>query len=354
MEIGQIMKAFVTGSTGLLGSNLVQVLVAQGHTVKALARSADKARKLLPAHNVEIVIGDMEQIDGFTAELAGCDVLFHTAAYFREAFDPGDHWQKLEQINVHGTIRLLEAAEHHGVQKAIYVSSSNVIGQRPDGKPADESTPPDPRALDYNLYARSKVAAEAAIAAFLKTHTLPVVQILPTAILGPQDAAPTSLGQGVIDILNGKIPVIPPGGFEFVDARDVAQAMLNAVELGKSGERYILTEGYHTMGEMVAAIGQAAQIPVPRFTPPYALVITLARITTVFARLTGSKPPLPVLGLQIMHDRAPVSPAKAVRELGATFRPFAETMRDEVQWYQANGYVTSGQGTQQRVQPAKV
>ncbi|MBC8171474.1 MAG: NAD-dependent epimerase/dehydratase family protein, partial [Anaerolineae bacterium] len=169
------MKAFVTGSTGLLGSNLVNLLLAQGHEVKALVRSEAKARKFLTDPRIEIIQGDMEKVDGFAAELQGCDVLFHTAAYFREYYGPGDHWATLEKINVHGTIRLLELAEKAVVKKVIYVSSSGVIGRKPDGSPADETTAPDQLAERENLYFKSKVAAEQAVANFLKTHHLPVV-----------------------------------------------------------------------------------------------------------------------------------------------------------------------------------
>jgi dihydroflavonol-4-reductase len=71
------MKAFVTGSTGLLGNNLVRLLVEQGHQVKALARSREKADHLFADLNVTVVRGDMQDVSSFAPELEGCDVLFH-------------------------------------------------------------------------------------------------------------------------------------------------------------------------------------------------------------------------------------------------------------------------------------
>ncbi|PSN13335.1 3-beta hydroxysteroid dehydrogenase, partial [filamentous cyanobacterium CCT1] len=122
------MQAFVTGSTGLLGSNLVRELVDRGYQVKALVRSIDKAKALLgDLPQVQFIQGDLQAIPAFAAELRGCDVLFHTAAYFRESYGLGDHWPQLKGLNIDATIELLEAAEKAGVGKAIYVSSSGCI-----------------------------------------------------------------------------------------------------------------------------------------------------------------------------------------------------------------------------------
>jgi dihydroflavonol-4-reductase len=105
------MKAFVTGATGLLGNNLVRELLGRGYEVKALVRSREKAEKLFGDLAIEYVVGDMEDVPAFAAELAGSDVLFHTAAYFREYYQPGeDHWGKLKRINIDGTVEILNAA----------------------------------------------------------------------------------------------------------------------------------------------------------------------------------------------------------------------------------------------------
>jgi dihydroflavonol-4-reductase len=342
------MKAFVTGSTGLLGSNLVNRLLEQGYEVKALARSPEKAHKLLNHPHVEIVVGDMENIPAFAPAMAGCDVLFHTAAYFRDYYQAGDHWPKLERINIQGTIALFDEAERYDIKKVIYTSSSGVLGLGRAHDPVDENTPPD-QSTFKNLYFKSKVLAEQAIAEFLKTHRLPVVLILPGAILGPQDAAPTTSGQAIVNILNGKVPFLPPGGMVMVDARDVAQAMVNAVERGQSGERYVVSNRYMSIAELARCIEKISGIAAPRAIMPYPVILSFAWFSELASRLTGREPILSVNSLQGMQKRHTISATKAVRELGATFRPLENTIRDEVNWFIANGYV---QRAIQRVQPA--
>ncbi|MBC7870191.1 MAG: SDR family oxidoreductase [Chitinophagaceae bacterium] len=328
------MKAFVTGSTGLLGSNLVRLLVEQGHEVKALARSAEKARRLLGDLNIEIVVGDMENLDGFVDAMTGCDVLFHTAAYFREYYQPGDHWKILEDINIKGTVRILEAAEKRGVKKAIYVSSSGVIGRRADGKPGDETAAP-PKLAEGNLYFKSKVLAEEAVYGFLKTHKLPVVMILPGWMFGPSDAAPTSAGQLVLDYLDKKIPGIVDGGGTVADARDVAQGMINAVERGRSGERYIIAGEYYNLETIGKTVEKVSGVPAPTMRIPYRILLAYAWFVQTSARLRGVETLMTVEGIRTLHYQEKISSEKAIRELGITFRPLEETLRDEVNWFRA-------------------
>lgn len=330
------MKAFVTGSTGLLGNNLVRLLVEQGHQVKALVRSPQKAIKTFDDLPVTLVQGDMLDIAEFASELKGCDVLFHCAGYFREYYQPGDHWQKLEEINIKGTVQLFETAEQQGVGKAIYVSSSGVIGKNNHEKLSDETTPPN--GVSYsNLYFKSKVLAEEAVYEFLEHHTLPVVLILPGWMFGPRDFAPTDSGRLVIDFLQRKLPVILPGGSAIVDVRDVAQTMINACEKGKSGDRYLVA-GYNlTMKNVVETLSKVTGIPVPKISIPYKVLMFLAFLSESYGRLTGQPILLSRSGLKVIHANIGISSEKAIQELGATFRPFSETLSDEVAWFKIRG-----------------
>ncbi|MCA9912955.1 MAG: SDR family oxidoreductase [Anaerolineae bacterium] len=334
------MKAFVTGSTGLVGNNLVRELVAQGWEVKALARSATKAKKLLGNLDVEIITGDMENVAGFAQHLHDCEVVFHTAAYFREYYGSGEadeHWKKLLRINVDATIELLRESEARGVSKVIYVSSGGVIGKTVDGKPGDESTPADAEIMQ-NLYFKSKVVGEERIAEFLKTSSLPVVLILPGAIFGPGDAAPTASGQLIIDALQGDLPAVPPGGFVVVDVRDVAEAMIAAVEKGRSGERYIITNRYISIGEIFRILSDVTGQATPRLPLPVPVAYIYAWVSETWGKLSNTEPQATVSAIRTLTTRRDVVADKAIRELGLSPRPLEETLRAEVQWFLDHGY----------------
>jgi dihydroflavonol-4-reductase len=333
------MRAFVTGATGLLGSNLVQALLDQGHEVRGLVRSKEKAQRVFPSAKIELVTGDMSNVSGFAPSLAGCDVLIHTAAYFREYYQPGEHKTSLEKINVQGTVDLLIAAEKQGIQKAIHISSAGVIGKKLDGAPSDENTLPDDHSAS-NLYFASKIDAELAIKRFLKERKLPVVMILPSWMWGPGDSAPTAAGKLVIDFLNKKIPGVVDGGCSMLDARDVAQATIQAVERGKSGERYIVGGQYFDLAQVLTTLERVTGVPAPTRKIPYGLSLAVGAASQTWARITGTPALITIAGLRTMHARVAVDSAKAIRELGASFRPFDDTVRDEVAWFRAHGYLT--------------
>jgi dihydroflavonol-4-reductase len=328
------VKAFVTGATGLLGSNLVTSLLNANYEVRGLVRSLEKGRRVFPNSEIELVEGDMSDVSGFAPSMKGCDVLFHTAAYFREYYQPGDHQTVLESINVQGTVDLLLAAEKNALRKAIHISSSGVIGLKADGGPGDENTLPD-EVSTANLYFSSKISAEFAIGRFLKERTLPVVMILPGWMWGPGDWAPTGSGQLVLDFQAGKIPGILDGGSCVVDVRDVAQACMAAVERGHSGERYIVGGPFMDFADILAALEQATGVPAPRRRIPYSVLIATAALSQTWSRITGKSSLITVEAVKTMHARRSVVSDKSVRELNASFRSFAVTVRDEVAWFRS-------------------
>ncbi len=331
------MRAFVTGATGLLGSNLVHSLLDRGHEVRGLVRSKDKAQRVFPDRKVDFVTGDMSDVASFAPSMAGCDVLFHTAAYFREYYQPGDHKATLEKINVQGTVDLLIAAEKQGVKKAIHISSSGVIGRKADGGAGDENSLPDDHATS-NLYFSSKIDTELAIKRFLKERALPVVMILPSWMWGPGDSGPTSSGKLLLDFLKKKIPGIVDGGSSIVDARDVALATITAADRGRCGERYIVGGKYFDFAGVLATLERVTGVPAPTRKIPYALSLAVGAAMQTWARLTGGKALVTLAGVRTIHGKNEVDSSKAIRELSAAFRPFEETVRDEVEWFRNHGY----------------
>lgn len=332
------MNVFVTGGTGFLGNNLIRQLLERGYTVRALARTKEKAQTVLKGLEVEVVEGDMQDIPGFAARLEGCDLMFHTAAYFSEFFQPGDHGPRLEAVNVTGTVRLLEAAERAGVRRAVHTSSDGVIGVKQGGSGGDEDTPPSVRQL-RNLYFRSKVEADLAVAHFLKRSQLEVVTVMPGWMHGPGDAAPTEAGKIVLQLLGRRLPGLLDGGGSTVDVRDVARGMIAAAERGVNGGRYILGGRYVSFEELATTLARVTGVSAPTVRIPSFVLETLARIAERAAVLTNRPTNITLDGVRTLHLKLDVSSERAVRDLGVSFRPLEDTLRDAVAWFEANGYI---------------
>jgi nucleoside-diphosphate-sugar epimerase len=327
------MRVFVTGATGLLGSNVVLAFLAAGHAVRALARNPAKAAGLYPAGDVTVVQGDLGAVDAFAAHLAGCDLLVHAAAYFREYYVPGDHWDMLYRTNVDGTRDMLRAAARQGVAKTVYISTSGLIGPPKSGVVSDESTAPGRRTHE-KLYFRSKLLAEEAVLEWNRENPMPVVHILPGWMFGPGDSGPTGSGQLVLDFLARKLPVSGPGRVCVVDARDVAAAVVQAAERGRAGERYLVAGQPFTLLQIMQALERVSGVPAPRLRLPYPAVLAFAHAAKLVSRITGKPALVTPEGIKTLQEPYDMSSAKAARELGATFRPFDETLRDEIAWFQ--------------------
>lgn len=330
------MRAFVTGSTGLLGNNLVRTLLGAGHQVLALARSKEKAQRQLGDTAARVVLGDMKDVAGFAGALDGVDVLFHTAAYFREYYGPGDHAASVDLLNVKATMELAQAAQARGVKKMVDTSSSGIIGLKPDGSPGDEQTPMWPGARK-NLYFDSKRKVEPLLRAFSQEKGFFIASALPSWMWGPHDAGPTPSGQLVLDALARKLPpAVPPGGSSVADARDVAAGMLRIAEAGRSGERYILSGGFLELSELLANLAVLTATRPPKLRIPYVGALAFAAAAETWSRITGRPSAISLAAIRLMNARLAVTSAKAQRELGVTFRPFAVTLADAVAWIKAN------------------
>lgn len=330
------MKAFVTGGTGLLGSNLVLALLSRRHEVRCLVRDTEKARRIFGDLPIEFVQGDMRDTDAFSEALKGSNVLFHAAAYFREYYQPGRNTDDLRLINVEGTVKLFEHAERRGVERIVYVSSSGVIGTKPEGEAGDEDTPPG-KAVNWNRYFRSKLEAQTAIADFQRRHSIDIVQILPGWMFGPGDRGPTGSGLLVLSYLRREIHALIDGGSNVVDARDVADAMISAAERGRAGQKYLVGGRYVTFKDIMDDLEQVTGIPGPRFRIPFALALLFSVISFKYGLLLQKTVFITPESVRIIHARLRVDSSRAENELGAGFRPFVQTLRDEVEWVRGNG-----------------
>jgi dihydroflavonol-4-reductase len=332
---------FVTGSTGLLGNNLVRALVARGVKVKALARSVRKAEQQFAGiEGVAIVQGDMTAVGDFASHLEGCEVLFHAAAYFRDSYTGGDHAAALRAVNIDGSRTLIQAAYDAGVRRMVHTSSIALL-DGPRGALLDENCLRDRAQADD--YYRSKIDTDAVVLDFLADHPeMDASLIMPGWMHGPGDIGPTSAGQVTLDYLHGRLPGVPPGTVSLVDARDVAAVAIAAAEKGRRGERYLAAGRHMTMAEVLGCYERVTGIAAPQRCIPTAALRAVAAIGEVRARITKQPVLLSMATVRLMlreADRTHFSSNKSETELGLIFRPVDETLADEVAWYRANGWL---------------
>ena len=242
---------------------------------------------------------------------------------------------------------MLKAAADLGCGRIVYTSTVGCIGlpqPTEDGRviPSDEMTPVSEAQMS-NHYKRSKWQAEQ-VASRLVREGLPIVIVNPTAPVGPRDVKPTPTGQVIVDFLNRKMPAYLDTGLNWVHVKDVVAGHILAAESGRVGERYILghAEGNWTMKQAFEVLEEITGVPAPKWRIPYFVALTAARLDEAKSRFTQRPPKAPLAGVRMAKYKMFFSPAKAIRELGLPQTPPRQALADAVEWFRANGYVSTG------------
>jgi dihydroflavonol-4-reductase len=329
------MTTLVTGATGFLGSHVTRQLVARGEDVRVLLRPSSTNRAIADL-SLEYVTGDLRDPASLDRAMKGAKRVFHVAADYR-------FWAKRKQdiydSNVGGTKNLLEAARRAGVELLIYTSTvATVAVDRPQHP--NESTDAKLEEM-VGHYKRSKWMAEQEVRNAAKTG-LPVVIVMPTTPVGPWDWKPTPTGKIILDFLNGKMPGYVETGLNFVGVEECAAGHLLAAEKGKVGERYLLGGENLTLKGLLDILSKITGLPAPRMKIPHGLALGVAYANTIFSRLIGREPGIPVEGVKIARHMMFVDCSRAQRELGFKPGPVSAALERAVRWYEANGYIAKG------------
>jgi dihydroflavonol-4-reductase len=328
-------RAFITGATGFVGAAVARALLAAGWQLRGLTRATSDRRNLsgLP---IEMVTGDLRDPNSYAAALAGCEALFHVAADYRLwAPQPDD----LYAINVEGTRGLLLAAERAGVAKIVYTSSVATLRLVGDGTIADETSIATLADM-IGHYKRSKFLGEQVVQQWAGAAANRwVVIVNPSTPVGPCDVKPTPTGQIVLDAAAGRTPAYVDTGLNIAHVDDIAHGHLLALEHGRHAERYILGGADLTLKEILTQVTRIAGRRPPRIRLPHGVVLPIAHVAQAFARLTGGSTRITVEGVRMAKKRMYFSSAKAVSELGYTWRDPASAFQDAVRWFRDAGYL---------------
>ncbi|MBC9909253.1 NAD-dependent epimerase/dehydratase family protein [Chitinophaga varians] len=320
------MKIAITGATGYIGSVLTPLLLAQGHQLSIHARKTQP-----PVTGITYVYGSLSDPDFVASFVAGMDAVIHMAAVISLSDTPD---MAAFEFNTNTTRLLTEAAQQAGVRRFLFVSSITAYEQFPYDAPMDE-TRPYTQGMRYSYDHSKAMAQEAALAC--NGPFLEVIALAPTAVIGPFDWRPSLIGDAVIRIYRGKIPAIFPGGVDFVDVRQVAQAIVQALTAGTPGQAYILSGEWMTLKTLSAHI---AQIKGKRiFLPvlPLWLVMGLLPFVRALSRLTGGAPFYTKQSVyNLIRSNRKIDNSKARRDLGFNPGSLTATLQDTIAWFKEN------------------
>jgi len=337
------LKALVTGATGFLGSHVARVLAAQKADLRLLVRPTSDLRNIVDL-NAERVVGDLRDPVSIEKAISGCEVVFHVAADYRLwVRDPAEMYRS----NVEGTRTLLEAVRKQGVRRVVYTSSvatmgfgSNDNGGGPttDAQLTDEDSPVSLCDM-IGPYKRSKFMAEQVAFEAAKAG-VDVVIVNPTTPVGERDIKPTPTGRIVLDFLKRKFPAYVETGLNLVDATECARGHMQALEKGKSGERYILGGENLTLKQILDRLAAIAGLKSPTVKLPYIFALATGVVDEmVTGRLLGREPRATIDAVRMGRKMMFVTSTKAERDLGWQSVPVDGALRRSVDWFRANGYV---------------
>lgn len=313
---------------------MARQLVARGDDVRVLLRPSSHNRAIGDL-SLEYVTGDLRDADSLERAVRGVERVFHVAADYRL-------WarrsREIYDSNVAGTKNLLAAAKRAGVAQFIYTSTVATIA-------VDRSEPPN-ELTEAKLeemvghYKRSKWMAEREVLNAAK-EGLPVIVAMPTTPVGPWDWKPTPTGKIIVDFLNGKMPGYLETGLNFVGVEECAAGHLLVAEKGKIGERYLLGAENLTLKQVLDTLEKITGLSAPTLKIPHGVALGVAYASTIFSRLIGEEPQIPIEGVKIARHKMFVDCSRAKRELGFQPGPVAAALERAVRWYEGNGYVAA-------------
>ncbi len=327
-------RALVTGATGLVGANLVDVLNRAGWQVRILRRPTSRL-DALEGLAYEDAVGDILDRESLLRAMEGVDVVFHVAG-------AADHWrttrERLYRVNVDGTRTVVQAALEARISRLVYTSSIAAIGPAPDpAHPVDE-THRFTLSPEIFPYGHSKWLAEKEVRKGVE-RGLDAVIVNPAIVIGPRDSHLIT-GSMFITLLRSRgLPFAPRGGSGVVAARDVALGHLRAAEMGRTGERYILSAENMTHKELACMLADALGVPGPRWELPSWMAPPLATLVEGL-RALGIKVPTRGSTLRMSVYWFYVNNEKSRRELGLTYGPLPDAVQEALSWLREHHLLT--------------
>lgn len=311
---------FLTGASGFLGGHLLSELRSAGCEVRALSRRPQSDAAITAQGGVPIR-AELADRASLQSAVAGCEAVFHAAAD-TSMWRPQAPAQTA--TNIQGTENLLWAAEAVGTHAFVHTSSVSAYSHLVQGT-LDESVP-QRGAKSWINYERTKHLSEQAV----KRSDVPWIVFQPSHILGPGDRH--NWARLIMMIDREKLPGIPPGVGTFADVREIAKAHVRAWMRQRFGQSYLVGGEQASFVDFVHRVGAALGKRTPRGATPAWALMTFARLTDAWSRVTGREPDVTPEGAMLTSYTLRVDSSKATQELDYVETPLDILLADTLTW----------------------
>lgn len=325
------MKILVTGGTGLLGNNIIRQLSEFGHETVALVRS-EPDQAVFDGVDVELLLGDLADADLIAEAVARCDAVIHAAGLLHIG------WTRLDEsmrINRDGTRAIVDACVRHD-RRLVHVGTVNTLAIGSRHGPADEETPLNHAGGQVPCsYVLSKRAGVEEVLSGVG-RGLRAVIVHPGFMLGPWDWKPSS-GRMMLEVGRHWKPMAPAGGCSVCDPRDVAKAIITALDKGGDDGRQFILAGinmdYKTLWtEMAKRMGRR---------PPFMRLGPMMRVLggwggDAWAKVSGHEGIVNSAGIKITSGYQYHDSTRASEELDYQNRDVGESLDALAQWLKSH------------------
>lgn len=322
------MRVLVTGADGMLGTNLILVLLKKRMKVNAFIHPSSKSKNL-EGLNIKKYFGDILQASTLDEPMANSDIVIHTASDTRI-------WPSrsvtIRKTNIKGTENVINGSLKHGIKQLIYIGSASSVNTAASNNKR-YSFPGEKFGLDY---IDSKHSALLMVMDAIKNRNLPAIALLPTFMIGPYDSLPGS-GKLILKLAKGKLRFYTGGGRNFVCVADVVSLIISCMENHTIGKFYVACNqnlSYRAFFEKVSAVTGCQE---PNLRIPNWAVLVFGFLGSFVGKLIKKEPLISYPMAKIVCGNQFVSCDKTINDLKMPQTPIELAIKDCYEWFRKNG-----------------
>ncbi|WP_298348213.1 NAD-dependent epimerase/dehydratase family protein [uncultured Dokdonia sp.] len=331
--------SLVTGGNGHLGNNLIRLLLSNNQKVRTTVRNIHKTEPF-KGLDCEVVQADITDRESLKKAFQGVTNLYAVAANF-------SMWAKnpkteIYDNNMQGTQNVFDIAKECGIKNIVYVSSVASLDFTKLPANVDNGYNKDRR----NWYYNSKNDSDKLALELGKKYGIRTVLVLPSAMIGDKAYKLSYSNNLVLQVLNGEIPVDTNVTLNWVDVKDVASGLYNAMQKGRNGERYVLSNEQHTTLQETVKIASELypelKLKMPKKVPK-CLLYSVAGLMEFSSKITGKEPLLQRHYLDMFYGlKQDYDISKSKKELDFNPKPSKKALEDALKylktdWKKENG-----------------